>query len=109
MASKRIIFVTALIAAIACADAAPSPFFDAIYDAVVGNGRRTYGYQQQYNGYNGYNGYGYNGYGGYDGGYRREVEPHRPQRHEKTFKEICRVHFPDSIANPGAGGITCPY
>lgn len=81
----------------------PAPFFDAIYDAISGNGRRSYGYSGYGNtGYGsnpGYNGYGYNGY--------RNVE--RAPRQGKTYKEICSVHFPDSVANPGAGGIVCPY
>nr|BAM19421.1 unknown unsecreted protein [Papilio xuthus] len=48
--------------------------------------------------------YGYNGYGG--NGYRHAE---RPQRQGKTYKEICRVHYPDAVAFPGAGGVVCPY
>ncbi|KAJ8725462.1 hypothetical protein PYW08_003645 [Mythimna loreyi] len=85
------------------------PFFDAIYDAINGNARRSYGYS-------GYGNYGYDGYG-YGGGYQqpnygyksRNVHVERATRQGKTYKEICRVHFPDSIAAPGAGGIVCPY
>ncbi|GBP76411.1 hypothetical protein EVAR_74460_1 [Eumeta japonica] len=93
-----------------------APFFDAIYDAINGNGRRSYGYEPTYRhpgyGSNGYgtNGYDYNGYGssGYgDQGHR----PYRPSRrsHGKTFKDICRVHYPNAVAFPGDGGIVCPY
>ncbi|CAH2074444.1 unnamed protein product, partial [Iphiclides podalirius] len=83
----------------ACADCAP--FFDAIYDAINGNGRRSYGYggYENYGPTYGYSGYGYNGY--------KRAE--RPQRQGKTYKEICRVHYPDAVAFPGAGGIVCPY
>lgn len=79
-----------------------APFFDAIYDAISGNGRRSYGYG------NGYGNYGYNyGYNGYNGNGYRHVE--RPPRQGKTYKEICRVHYPDAVAFPGAGGVVCPY
>lgn len=86
-----------------------APFFDAIYDALNGNARRSYGY----NGY-GNSGYGYNGYGGYNGynGYNAYPAPRnveRPHRQGKTFKEICRVHYPEAAAVPGTGGIICPY
>lgn len=75
-----------------------APFFDAIYDAISGNGRRSYGYS-------GYGNYGYdNGYGRSYGHKREE-----PPRAGKSYKEICRAHFPDSIAFPGAGGVVCPY
>uniref|UniRef100_A0A2A4IVC6 Uncharacterized protein n=1 Tax=Heliothis virescens TaxID=7102 RepID=A0A2A4IVC6_HELVI len=85
-----------------------APFFDAIYDAINGNTRRSYGYS-------GYGNYGYDGYGGYAGGYQNPSYGYRPRnverapRQGKTFKEICRVHYPDSVAMPGAGGILCPY
>lgn len=86
------------------------PFFDAIYDAINGNARRSYGYS-------GYGNYGYDGYPGYGygGGYQQPNYAYKPRnverapRQGKTYKEICRVHFPDSIATPGAGGIVCPY
>ncbi|CAG9585717.1 unnamed protein product [Danaus chrysippus] len=81
-----------------------APFFDAIYDAINGNGRRSYGYS-------GYGNYGYNyGYNnGYNNGYSGYKHVERPPRQGKTFKEICRVHYPDAAAFPGAGGIVCPY
>lgn len=84
-----------------------APFFDAIYDAINGNARRSYGYS-------GYGNYGYDGYG-YGGGYPNTNYAYKPKpverapRQGKTYKEICRVHFPDSVAVPGAGGIVCPY
>ncbi|CAH0718850.1 unnamed protein product, partial [Brenthis ino] len=76
-----------------------APFFDAIYDAINGNSRRSYGYS------------GYGNYG-YDYGYNNGYPAYRPvekPRQGKTFKEICRVHYPDAAAFPGAGGIVCPY
>ncbi|XP_041977525.1 uncharacterized protein LOC121731905 [Aricia agestis] len=80
-----------------------APFFDALYDAIAGNGRRSYGY-----GYNGYD----NGYR-YDGGYRPDTgyraEGYRP-RQGKTWKDLCRVHYPDSAFGvPGSAGVVCPY
>lgn len=99
----RLLLLAVLLLAVMACEAAP--FFDAIYDALNGNGRRSYGYSGYgRHGYNtGYN--GYSGYGGYGG--QREVE--KAPRQGKTFKEICRVHFPDSVAFPGAGGVVCPY
>lgn len=95
MTFMRILFFALLIVAVSV-DAAP--FFDAIYDAINGNSRRSYGYS-------GYGNYGYNyGYNGYPA-YRPVEKP----RQGKTFKEICRVHYPDAAAFPGAGGIVCPY
>ncbi|CAH2086761.1 unnamed protein product [Euphydryas editha] len=96
MSSMRI-FLFALLIVAASVDAAP--FFDAIYDAINGNGRRSYGYS-------GYGNYGYNY--GYNNGYNGYRHVERPRK-EKTFKEICRVHYPDAAAIPGAGGIICPY
>ncbi|CAG4908059.1 unnamed protein product [Colias eurytheme] len=102
MPSMRSLIIVLLIAVVATEAA---PFFDAIYDAINGNGRRSYGYSGYgYN--NGYN-YGYNN--GYNNGYNGYRHAERPQRQGKTYKEICRVHFPDAVANPGAGGIVCPY
>ncbi|CAH3892943.1 unnamed protein product [Pieris brassicae] len=98
---KTMIVAIVLLAALATIEAAP--FFDAIYDAINGNGRRSYGYSGYGN--NGYN-YGYNN--GYNNGYNGYRHAERP-RQGKTYKEICRVHFPDSVAVPGAGGIICPY
>lgn len=97
------ILMTILLVSITWAECAP--FFDAIYDAINGNTRRSYGYSGYGNyGYGGYN--RYNGYNGYYGYGHRSVE--RP-RQGKTFKEICRVHYPDAAAVPGTGGIVCPY
>ncbi|KAG6452907.1 hypothetical protein O3G_MSEX007860 [Manduca sexta] len=99
--SMRLLLVVVLVASVECA-----PFFDAIYDAINGNSRRSYGYS-------GYGNYGYGGYGGYGGyngyGYPSHRHVEKPQRQGKTFKEICRVHFPDAAAVPGTGGIVCPY
>lgn len=97
MSVLRAILLAVLFVAVS---AEAAPFFDAVYDAVIGNGRRTYGYDGYGQGYynQGYNN-PYNIYGG--------SKP--PRRQEKTWKEICRVHFPDSVAQPGANGITCPY
>lgn len=99
MSVLRTILLAVLLVAVS---AEAAPFFDAVYDAVIGNGRRTYGYDgygQEYYNYNqGYN----NPYYGYG-----RSKP--PRRQEKTWKDICRVHYPDSIAQPGANGITCPY
>lgn len=116
MSAIRLLLVTAIIlTTVECA-----PFFDAIYDAINGNARRSYGYSG-YGNYGGYgvpygsgygygspqaDGYAYGGYGGY--GYRpRHEKP--PPRQERTFKEICRVHFPASEDFPGKNGIVCPY
>ncbi|CAK1552552.1 unnamed protein product [Leptosia nina] len=96
MPSMRTLLVALALLSVAGIEGAP--FFDAIYDAINGNGRRSYGYS-------GYGNYGYNGYNGYNG--YRHVD--RAPRQGKTYKEICRVHFPDSVAVPGAGGIVCPY
>lgn len=96
MSSMRILLF-ALLIIVASVDAAP--FFDAIYDAINGNSRRSYGYS-------GYGNYGYNyGYNNGYNGYRQVDKP----RQGKTFKEICRVHYPDAAAIPGTGGIICPY
>jgi hypothetical protein len=97
MASTRLIAAVLLMLVLACEAA---PFFDAIYDAINGNGRRSYGYSG-YGNYD-YGGYGYNSYGGH-----RNVD--RGQRQGRTYKELCRVHFPDAAAVPGTGGIVCPY
>lgn len=105
MTSMRLMFLAVLLLAATACEAAP--FFDAIYDAINGNGRRSYGYSGYGNGYGYNNGYnnGYSGYSGYSG--HRNVE--KAPRQGKSYKEICRVHFPDAIAFPGAGGIVCPY
>ncbi|XP_075969284.1 uncharacterized protein LOC142972241 [Anticarsia gemmatalis] len=107
-----------LVAALFLATVESAPFFDAIYDAINGNARRSYGYSGYGNyGYGGYqygNGYGSpqdygyanGGYGGY--GYKPKHEK-APPRQERTFKEICRVHFPASEDFPGRNGIVCPY
>lgn len=100
MISTRFLLIAVLFLAVAYIEAAP--FFDAIYDAINGNGRRSYGYSGY--GYPNYN-YGYNGYNSYNG--YRNVE--RAPRQGKTYKEICRVHYPDAAAVPGTGGIICPY
>lgn len=94
---RLLVILAALVLLTASVDCAPSPFFDAIYDALNGNGRRSYGYS-------GYGNYEYRP--SYD---RYNVQRERPSRHEKSYKELCRVHFPDSVAVPGAGGIVCPY
>lgn len=107
MSAIRVLLVAALCFAVTVECA---PFFDAIYDAINGNARRSYGYS-------GYGNYGYDGYGGYSGygyqnptyGYNKPRNVERAPRQGKSYKEICRVHFPDSIAVPGAGGIVCPY
>lgn len=97
---RLLVILAALVLFTATVDSAPSPFFDAIYDALNGNGRRSYGYGGYGNGY----GYGYRpNYDVYN------VQRERPSRHEKSYKDLCRVHHPDSIAVPGAGGIVCPY
>ncbi|CAB3251862.1 unnamed protein product [Arctia plantaginis] len=105
-----------LVAAVLFATVECAPFFDAIYDAINGNARRSYGY----NGYGNY-GYGGNPYGnGYDSGYGygnagyggyayKPRHEKQPPRQEKTFKDICRVHFPASADFPGRNGIVCPY
>lgn len=94
MSCARLLLILTAVLCISCIGAAP--FFDAIYDAISGNGRRSYGYS-------GYGNYGYDN--GYGKSYRREEAP----RTGKSYKEICRAHFPDSIAFPGAGGVVCPY
>lgn len=93
----RLLIVILLIAAMS---ANAAPFFDAIYDALSGNTRRSYGYS-------GYGNYDYNY--GYNNGYRRAERPRKESRQGKSWKEICRVHYPDAAAFPGAGGIVCPY
>lgn len=102
MSVRCLLILAVLSLAATSTETAPSPFFDAIYDAINGNGRRSYGYTGYGNGNYGYNNGYNNGYNGY-----RHVE--KPPRQGKTYKEICRVHFPDSVAVPGAGGIVCPY
>lgn len=108
MSAIRVLLIAALCLAVTVES---KPFFDAIYDAINGNARRSYGYS-------GYGNYGYDGNYGYAGGYQnpnygyQNAKPRnvdRAPRQGKTYKEICRVHFPDSIAVPGAGGIVCPY
>ncbi|CAH2228165.1 jg13407 [Pararge aegeria aegeria] len=94
MSSMRLLIFVLLIAAMSV-DAAP--FFDAIYDALNGNPRRSYGYS-------GYGNYGYN-YGYNNNGYRHVERP----RQGKSWKDLCRVHYPDAAAIPGTGGIVCPY
>lgn len=96
MASPRLVLAVLLVTLVACEAA---PFFDAIYDAINGNGRRSYGYGN----------YDYSGYNGYYPSYNAPKHVDRAPRQGKTYKEICRVHFPDSVAVPGAGGIVCPY
>lgn len=93
---RKLLILAALLAAftVEC-----KPFFDAVYDALNGNSRRSYGY---YNGYRG--GYDTEGYEGH----RRERGRDR-QRTGKSWSDICRVHYPNSEAFPGAGGIVCPY
>lgn len=93
---RRISLVLAVILIVGAVEAAP--FLDAIYDALSGNGGWSNGYN------NGYN-YGYDGYNGY----HRQREVQKTPREGKSYKEICRVHFPDSVAFPGKGGIVCPY
>lgn len=102
MYSIRTLLVFAvLLVALASVEAAP--FFDALYDVLKGNPRRSYGYS-------GYGGYGYNyGYQNeYGNGYNGYRNVERP-RQGKSYKEICRVHYPDAAAVPGTGGIVCPY
>lgn len=99
MSVLRAILLAILLVAVS---AEAAPFFDAVYDAVIGNGRRTYGYDGYGQGYYNYN----QGYNNPYYGYGRSKPP---RRQEKTWKDICRVHFPDSIAQPGSNGITCPY
>lgn len=99
MSVLRVILLTVLLVAIS---AEAAPFFDAVYDAVIGNGRRTYGYDGYGQGYYNYN-------SGYNNPYNTYGRSKPPKRQEKTWKDICRVHFPDSIAQPGSNGIICPY
>lgn len=110
-----------LVAALFLVTVESAPFFDAIYDAINGNARRSYGYSGYGNGNYGYGGYGNpygNGYGnpqasgyGYGsyGGYEYRPRHEKPSRQEKTFKDICRVHFTASAEFPGKNGIVCPY
>ncbi|KAG7307095.1 hypothetical protein JYU34_007231 [Plutella xylostella] len=88
-----------LLLALTLASVHAAPFFDAIYDAINGNARRSYGYS----------GYGNSDYYGnyYRGHAPRHAAP--AEREGKSWKSICRSHFPDAIGNPGAGGIVCPY
>ncbi|KAJ8725463.1 hypothetical protein PYW08_003646 [Mythimna loreyi] len=76
------------------------PFFDSIYDAIHSNARRSYGYSGDGN-------YGYEqpNYGHKS----RNVHAELAARQGKSYKDICRVHFPGSVSSPGAGGIVCPY
>lgn len=97
MSVLRAILLAVLLVAVS---AEAAPFFDAVYDAVIGNGRRTYGYD----------GYGQGYYNqGYNNPFYSYGRSRSSNRKDKTWKDLCRVHFPDSIANPGANGITCPY
>lgn len=99
MSVLRAILLAVLLVAVS---AEAAPFFDAVYDAVIGNGRRTYGYDGYGQGYYNYN-------QGYNNPFNSYGRSRSSSRKDKTWKDICRVHFPDSIANPGANGITCPY
>lgn len=108
MSSIRLL-VLAIVLLLAASSIDSAPFFDALYDAINGNGRRSYGYSGYGNpsyGYqNQYPGYGYNGYNGYG-----NVERHPRKQADKSWKDICKVHFPDSISGvPGRSGVVCPY
>lgn len=105
MSSIRPLLFTALLL-LAVSSIESAPFFDALYDAINGNGRRSYGYSGYGNpnyGYqNAYPGYGYNGYGNVERQPRRQAD--------KSWKDICKVHFPDAIGGvPGRAGVVCPY
>ncbi|KAL0841846.1 hypothetical protein ABMA28_014085 [Loxostege sticticalis] len=105
MTSPRLLLAVLLVTVLACEAA---PFFDALYDAINGNGR-SYGYSG-YRSFSGYGNYEHNGYHGNGAALRPIPEHHENHRRPlKSWKDVCRVHFPDSVAQPGKGGITCPY